>query len=432
VNGSVNFVGPADVGSEERSWTQWVVAGILIATVMFNAGLAFINGHLHPLTGSYVTATQGLIVASALALVAFQANKAVVRWAILLWIMTLLFLVLSLLRDRIEPRYLGDVAVVFVFVMLGMGTKGRTIASTILVLQVMLSAVALWELASPTSYGRVFRIAQYYISTRGYDAASFWSKNGDLFVSAQRPGGRILLASLGDYRGSSLFLEPVSLGNWTVVVVIAVAALWRFFSKLEIAGLVLGNLILLVACDGRLSIALNLLLVPVLIVAPRLPRWMPTLILPAVFCAVLLAEQLGVLGMQGDNLVGRLHYGVDYLLRLDALSLIGLSDAQGVVAADSGWAYLIITQSLPGLILLWLALTLPSGPDSPGARRAVWGLALFLAGALPVSYSVLSIKTAGLLWAVYGCAMMSGAHGFQTRNDRRSAPAAAWLPLPAR
>ncbi len=395
---------PAAGAGDRGAAMQYAGGAILTAAVTFNAWLALANAHGVPVNNGIVSVVQAGIVAAALALAIVVRPAGLMRWALLLWGLATLFLLLSLMRERIEPRYLGDVAVIFAFVMLGLCLRARTLVAVLVLLQVMLCAFVVWEIVSPEGFGAAFRVQTYYIATRGLSEESFWAKDSQLFVSAQRPGGRLLLAGMGAHRASSLFLEPVSLGNWTVVVLLAAGALWRSLSRMAIAVLALGNLLLLIACDGRLAMALNLALLPVMVIAPRVPRWVAPAVLPAVFVLLAVAERSGMLGV-GDTFAGRLHYGAAYLMRLDVAELLGLSGATGTVAADSGWAYFIISQSLPGVLLIWLALTLPPGADTPAKRRLVLGIALFLAAALPVSYSVFSIKTAALLWAVYGHAI---------------------------
>jgi hypothetical protein len=84
--------------------------------------------------------------------------------------------------------------------------------------------------------------------------------------------------------------------------------------------------------------------------------------------------------------------------------LLGFYGKGGIVAANSGWAYLILTQSILGLVGIWLALTV-TGRTNPEARHMIGGVALFIATCLPITYSLFSIKTAGMLWAVYGIAI---------------------------
>jgi putative polymerase len=69
---------------------------------------------------------------------------------------------------------------------------------------------------------------------------------------------------------------------------------------------------------------------------------------------------------------------------------------------DAGVAYLITTQSLPGLLLLWAYIGWGTREDTPEQVRFTHALSLYLALSMMVSYSFLSIKTAALLWFIQG------------------------------
>lgn len=384
---------------------------LLAAAIGFNAMLAIVNGHGVGLSNGSVTLVQGAIIGAVLGLVALARPPHAARWWVLLWAFLLLFLLLSLARDRMDVRAFGDMGLIFAFIMLGLCIRPVALARLLIVLQLVITALGVWELASPGSYGQTFKVENYYIATRGFQEKSFYSGQTELFVSAERPGGRLLLPSLNIHRGSSIFLEPVSLGNWTIVATLATAALWRWLSWRAIAMLAGTNLVLLVACDGRLALMTNILLLPFLIVGRRVPRWVPPLTLPGMLLALALAQALGLLNVVGDTFVGRLTYSMNYLETLDFQALMGVPHGAGITGADSGWSYLAASQSLPGLVALWLALTLPIGVDTPQRRRFVLGMAIFLTLALPISYSVFSIKIAAFLWATYGCVQRSGDDG---------------------
>jgi putative polymerase len=375
---------------------------ILVACTLFNAALAAVNGHVVPIGYFHVGLVQTALTAAALLLVVIERPHGSGPWLAGLWVAICAFVLLSLFRGVVAAKYLSDIATILIFVMLGMTTRSQTLVRALIAVQLVLGAAAIWELLSPQSFAKVFMVRDYYVNTRGFSSDAVWSGPENLYISAERPQGRLIGAGTGFHRGSSLFLEPVSLGNWTVVVTLAIAALRPVLSRWKIALLLAGNLILLFACDGRTALAINLLLLASWPILPLLPRWAPPLFLPLVFLALLFATSTGLLVEAGDTLQGRFRYGIEYLLQLNTRDLLGLSGTGGVVAADSGWAYMIITQSLFGLAAIWLALTLHVSPGTRAERRFVAGMALFLALSLPVSYSTFSIKTAAFLWALYG------------------------------
>jgi putative polymerase len=76
---------------------------------------------------------------------------------------------------------------------------------------------------------------------------------------------------------------------------------------------------------------------------------------------------------------------------------------------DAGVAYLITTQSLPGLLLIWAYIGWGGREDTPEQVRFTHGLSLYLALSMMVSYSFLSIKTGALLWFIQGALQSTSA-----------------------
>ena len=71
-------------------------------------------------------------------------------------------------------------------------------------------------------------------------------------------------------------------------------------------------------------------------------------------------------------------------------------------AADAGLAYLILSQSLFGVIILWSYISLGSRADTPAQIRYYHSTSLWLSLFMMVGAAFLTIKTAGLLWFIYG------------------------------
>lgn len=391
--------------SAEKAKAKWPsIAGVALvaATVLFNAVLAIVNAHVHAIGYGAVAVVQALLTACAALVVLVARPKGIGPWLAYLWLAMCGFLFLALLRGRAEPRYVADILTILVFVMLGLALRRRDLLTGLVALQAVVCVVALWELASAQSFAAVFMVKDFYVNTRGFLDDAVWSGPENLFISSERPGGRLFGAALDLHRASSVFLEPVSLGNWTVIVTLAIAALRP--ARRVIVFLVATNLFLLFACDGRLALAVNLILLVTWPILPRLPVWAPPLFLPLMLVGLVMASWFNLLGPVDDTLGGRFAYSINYLGSLGTRDLLGFYDKGGIVAADSGWAYLILTQSIFGLVGIWLALTV-TGRTSPEARHMIGGVALFIATCLPITYSLFSIKTAGMLWAVYGVAI---------------------------
>jgi putative polymerase len=97
------------------------------------------------------------------------------------------------------------------------------------------------------------------------------------------------------------------------------------------------------------------------------------------------------------------------LQRYEAADWFGLSDRYLLDAADSGIAYLIATQSIVGVLVLWVFLALLGREQTLEQARFKTGALIYVALTMLVSYSLFTIKTAALLWFVFGALQASPA-----------------------
>lgn len=382
-----------------------MAAGLMIATVCFNAALAFTNAHVFGINNGVVTVVQAALVFAAVGVVAFAQPEGMGRWLVFGWATLVLVFLLMLLRSALDPKAAADVLTVPAFAALGLTMRRETLFRTLVVLQVVLVIFVVWELFWPTSFGDLLNVRSYYIATRGFTESVFYTGDSDkLFLSSQRAGGRLLSIGFNINRGSSLFLEPVTLGNWTIVVTVALTTFWKEVSRRYKITLLVTNLLLIIGCDGRLALATNLVLLASMPFAGRLPRWIPILYLPCVFALSATLLGLGVFDVAKgyDTTTGRYAMGTYLLSTLDVPGLMGLTPTADMVRADSGWTYVTLKQSILGLFALWLAVT-AMVPDSEKGRRFGHAAGVFMALGLPISFSIVSIKMAATFWMLAGC-----------------------------
>lgn len=373
--------------------------------LLFNIALAWVNAHVVAINGSVVTAVQGLVMGLALAAGLLRRRGGWRRWTVLLIAACVAWLLLSVVRQSLELKFLGDAVLIPAFALLGTCLGRRELVRWLLAAQLLISLVAAWELAVPKSFAATFNVTAYYVNTRGIEAETFWSGEGEgLFLNVERPSGRNLFASSGLNRATSVFLEPVSLGNWTIVVLIVLVTLWGRIGWGTRAALVLSDLFLVVACDGRFALvcAFGLLLgVPFGRWGPRL--W-PLVYLPVLVATLFALRAAELLPRGGDTFAGRLRKGVDYLGRLEVADVFGSQSSANIYAnADAGWAYLIQSQSLFGFLAFWLLVVLMARERTAELRAFVNAIAIYVALCMPISYSFLSIKTVAPIFALYGC-----------------------------
>src|SRR5882757_5216349 len=264
--------------------TSALPAIVLISAVCFNAVLAIINGHVVALARTHVVLAEMAIYAVALGIIVANADRRMWPWFLLTLFIILMGLLIGLGNGEFNPKYIRDVLVIPVFIMLGMTYQAKSFTRTFLILHGIVFTVGVLEIASPTAYAEIFRILDYYVNTRDFAANSFWNTDSTLFVSATRPFARFFFF-VDWHRGSSIFLEPVSLGNYCVVAAILTLACWSECSLRTRAYLICSTFFLLVSSDGRLATASIIIVLVSLIVLHNFSSRWSILYLPAIVAA---------------------------------------------------------------------------------------------------------------------------------------------------
>lgn len=405
---------------------QLAPALVLIGSTVFNAGLAIVNGHIFALSQPMVIAAEAVFVGSALALAMLTWRPQMAPSLTLMVVLVAFAVARALWTVQPEPKFLRDVLLIPTFLMLGMSFDDRGLSRTVIALHSIVFAVFLLEAIAPEAFSELFRIQDYYINTRGNTIDEFYNTNSELFISATRPDARFF--SFIDWpRLSSIFLEPVSLGNYCTVITCFICACFRRIGRLATWLMALTTVAMLVGCDGRLATASCVVIAAVALIAPRLPRLSATLYIPGSIAFIVAVVVLAGLKPGADDFGGRLAHTVELLGRFDVPEYLGMSSEYITEAMDSGVAYLILTQSLPGLILLWAYIGFGTKEDTAEQIRYTHALTLYIALSMMVSYSFLTIKTAALLWFVQGTLQSLPAR----RSGERSPPHDS-TPHPAR
>jgi putative polymerase len=381
---------------------ETIAAAIVCVAVCFNMVLAFLNLNLTGIGRGDVILAEIVIVCLALMVCVISANRLMLPWVGVVWLLVTIFICLSLMRQSVDLKYFRDVLLIPVFAALGMTFAKGNIVKLFCILQTVILGVMIFEGLAPGTYSRVFSPWEYYVSTRWSDYEPPWRPELGLYLSSFRPGGRIFFETLGLHRLSSIFLEPVSLGNWSIIVTIFVTAFWRMLPIKALLFLILSNMILLIGCDGRLALITSMIIVVLSVFVHNLPRYSYVVYLPGVIVIAAVLVAGFALDSIHEGYSGRIAFSVSVLANMDLSSLLGIDKSLIAISADSGVSYFILTQSIFGATALWISICLLQPPNSRCALVLMHGICVYLALALIISYSVFSIKTAAPIWFLYG------------------------------
>lgn len=409
-------------GAAARVETGALGAALVFCALTFNAVLALVNAHVAPLTPAIVIGSEILIIGSAHLLALLNFREEMKPWYGLIVVLALIALFRALATGNPDVKSFRDVLIIPTFVLLGMTLQVRSVLRVAVLIQAITLAFLLLEALNTDVFSALFEIKSYYINTRGLSEEAFWNTESSLFVSATRPDERFFFPALNLHRASSIFLEPVSLGNYCVVITCLLCAFWRRLSPAGRLFLVLANLALIVGCDGRLAFLSSVLVIVVTVASPYLPPYTEGLYIPAGLTLGFLATVFAGWRTGTDDIPGRVALTVDLLQRFSVADFLGLSTEFLSQAVDSGLVYLIATQTLLGVVAIWALVVFASRRSTRAQIRYTHGVCLFMASNFLVSFSFLSIKTAALLWAVHGALQTeafgqgSGSSGIRDRS----------------
>jgi putative polymerase len=403
---AVSFGEQNDSGAVGRILAQTLV----FAAVIFNFVLCFINTNVVGITERVVISTEIILVGAAFGLV-WNCSRMLYD---ILYFVTAYFFAVMTFRGAFDAKIVHDVLTPIVFFFVGsyFGTL-RSADKLVTFLIFWALGAALFEWVALDTYLSYFNVLQYYVA-RGTEtnlagdvASGIFitdpSSGGSLFVNATRFQARTLLPFLGEHRVSGIFLEPVSVGNFGAIAFAWVLLrdyrrVWVFIAK------ILAILTILVLADARFGFYFCIFELAIYLLAPMIRP--TTLFLAPFFAMISLAIYAGPDWREAfsNDIAGRfLHTGYA-LTTLDTLQLFGLrtSDIFGSnYAGDVGYGYVLVQIGLLGIAAIWALFAYAPVPDTNTWRFKNF-VTFYLIFLLTISASLFSIKTAALLWFLYG------------------------------
>lgn len=380
-----------------HSSATWVAPALVAATVAFNLFLCFVHTHAMRVGAPIVAATQLMIMVAALL---HAREEFTLRFLVpgVLFAAYMVFLVL--VNPAAPPKIAIDIAIPAIFYALGRRSTDLGRADRLVLwLGLAVLAFGIFEIAMPGLHAQTLNIISYYVDKGGAEAEQAGVTGTSLFVSGMRPEGRTFLAFLGDHRVSSVFLEPVSMGNFVVICCAWAFARWSARPSLAIA-ILAASLVNAMLADARFAIG-SILAIALVCTTP-LPRsrgWILALPVMAVLLVLVIAAVSGD-GEIDNGLKGRLIGAGLLLSELTSLQWLALVRAPSFTA-DAGYAYLVTSFGLIPCLLLWGMFAASHRTDGAAARLSAM-LAVYLCMSLLISNSAVSIKTAGLAWFLLG------------------------------
>jgi putative polymerase len=391
----------------------------VLAAATFNMALCFLNTRGVSISVIHVELAEIAIIGTVLLI----SRRVVLEQMLAALVILFSYLCVHwLFVGEVDPKIVRDLLIPFAFFALGRSAADQEDADRIVyALLLLVLAVGLVEWLNLATFLRYFDVIGYYVDKGTVEIAQTRYLPNHLFASGMRPDGRSLFPALGDHRVSSIFLEPVSAGNFAAIAFFWVACRFRRRPAMSIFfALVCGVLIVLADARFAAGIAIAAVLAQLLPVARSRTALFA---LPALVILLLLGIAWKLDGAFIDNsLIGRLHSSGMVLWSFEPLQWLGLARGRAdALTLDSGYSYLLSNVGVVGVAALWLVLV-ATRAATPQAQMLRSCIALYAALSLSISASMFTIKTAALLWFLYG-ASQNDAQGTQSAGMwRRSAP----------
>jgi putative polymerase len=394
------FTAPRQTGVTVSIPGKTLVFWTLIVALMYQAVLCAVHTNVHPISMSGVAVAELFVYLACFAVLVKNIRLEFVA----LTAMTIAYLLLwAILRNQLDPKGFRDVLIPILFYGIGRQIGDVKYADRLLKVAVLLVlAFGFFELLFLDMFSRVFNIFSYYVSQGSLTAGSNWAKDSVLGLNGTRPEGigrTILPSLLGNHRVSSVFLEPVSLGNFAVITAAWGLAKRRDEIK-EMAFFLVAALVMIALADSRYGMITLTLMVALRLLPWKKNAWM--IVLPLLSVGLLLGIGKFYTGGYGDNVVGRLYVSGMTLLDMDLGMIFGL-DGFNTAYGDMGYPTLLTRWGALLCIFLWCAFWMVKMEDERGDRFRAF-TTLYMSLILCVSgTSLFALKTAGILWFLVGC-----------------------------
>lgn len=385
---------------------QRLVICIMVASVTYQALLCLSNTHFLPTSRALVGVAEGVILLACLPILVRRLLPGVIIIAMLVGAMLCL---LTLFTGYIDIKAFRDLAIPLCFFWLGCNIGKPELADRALTVAIgVVLTLGLMEFFFLEQYTNLFNIFSYYVSTGNLNEITEYTRDSKLQMNGTRPEGigRTLLPGLlGSHRVSSVFLEPVSLGNFAAMI--AAWGLSRDRADIRKGAFFVGAaLVLMVLSDSRFALMSVSILT---FMRLTLHGKAVNVAVLAPFLAIAMLLVIGTIdeSYAGDNFRGRLAVSGWSLLDFDVSTLLGAGFKSQF--GDQGYAYALSSFGLPLCLLMWFSIWFLPMPDARGQRFRAY-ISIYVALILCISgTSLFAFKSAGFLWFLLGIVMKAPA-----------------------
>ncbi len=372
---------------------------ILVFAVTYQAFLCLLNTFGFPASIAVVGASEALIMGACLPIL---MRRMAVQLIAVLAISGAFFCLAGITSGQFNVKAVRDILIPLWFLWLGYNLGRPDVAERALKwICMVVIAIGTFEMFWLDTYTRFFDIYGYYLNTGNITPVTDYVRESRLQLNGIRPEGigrTFFPGLLGSHRVSSVFLEPVSLGNFATIVS-AWALSYDAKDWRKALWFLVAAFVMIVIADSRFALVLIPTMFAMRLFLQGKAFYFACL---APLAGITLVMALGFTTVEyTDSFSGRLALCGWALEEFDLQRLLGLGLAPSY--GDMGYAYLISRFGLPLCLLLWAGFWLLPNPDDRAHRFRAF-IAVYAALILSVSgTSLFAFKTSALLWFLVGC-----------------------------
>lgn len=391
---------PPDASGDSASMVAAFIRIAAIASVLggltFNLFLCFVNTRVMGISDSHVMLAEMAVTGTAFLAALDRRAGLYLFLAIFLTYMLFLFA----LRHQNDIKAIRDVLNPVIFYALGSRLKDLKLADRLALISAIVALFfAFFEYFLLDIYLDWFNVLGYYISRGTVTLQESYGATKGLFISGNRPEPRTLLPFLGQQRVSSVFLEPVSMGNFGAILyawgLFRAECRYRWF-------LIIAALTLITFADARFGLSTCIMMTVLSPFFRFIPRqvWV---VMPFLFLSIFAAYGLITGTNSGPNdIAGRFASTAHIMTSLPMGVVLGYENYDEFTA-DSGFAYTLTKFGIWGFVGLWATFVF-----LPLRSARAWQfhsmMIIYLMLIMIISNSFYSVKTAALMFFLLGTA----------------------------
>lgn len=400
---------------------QNLIVAIGVLTMAYNGILAALLAGGLPINSSVpaVVETMFLLAACALSLKNGFERSSIFPLFLSYFIM-MTSILLSIQGETIYVVSVRNFLIVSFFTLLGGKCTFQTLKKIFIYASAITLLVLFVEVFFLDNYINIFQPAKYLAATRGMTESEY---SGGLSAGTILFDGRFSLGLYSGPRTSSIFLEQVSINCFGIVLALFVLTFLPDLNWRELSLHIVTVFAILATNNARMALIASLIFVAGYRVFPIIPRYYNVVLMPSIVGGMFIVF-LFVAPSGGDDLIGRMATSYNLLTSMDITDLLMGNFDRTSRSLDSGYAFLIFSSTIFGLMLYWLYISFIVPQSDAYSKRCAWGLTIYIGVWLLVGGTgTFSMKTAPLLWLLVGfvrCHSLSLIEGVRVEGVTRA------------